>query len=680
MARRSSSRLPAVVDPSPALPTPPAADELRVLRESRPPSDAFAPLQDSALQLQDRQVVVSRSWASRGRDPAILPAWMVEAPIWLEPGSATDAMSLRRVYTGRYGELQPGTNGDVLVKTAPLAIEIQNTIKRVGPARYTGSPSGLLRHGDLDVVIAIMQQCLGRRTREIEYETGSLLAWLGKDPAEYSQAYRALRGSIARLTSAQIVIYLDGLEQDLPIEELPAPFTILVNDGRRQERGVIRGAISDFVSNDITRGNLWQLIDVKAYRHLLITLPNSGITRVIYLFLSSLRQKDSTFSCPTAWLQERYGERLNGQYRYASPYAPRSRVYRALKELADSSVVNFAVSDDGTRLSGSFADTTILPELPARRSRHALPVFGVEQDVDRAPLLDLHEKHSEVPQRSSKPSTPIFAQPMPAISSGGVATTTTDSTKRKTPDPIRASIDLLNADIKCNRTKLTEARVAGWSEHEILHAMIDVLHGHAIGLVIRPGGLLASHFTERESSAYANEPVEAVAWLYSAPKWRELPWLKVRRAAAVSRKAALDAAAITKRDAPAAKRDAVPEAPPAVRPVAPPDLVTAWHYTLRQVESTVPPGADGKTSSSWFDRSKVLVLALEDGWLLVEVPNALYKHALSTRFGPALALTMAEALDHTAVLKGITLVAKGSATEVSGKSVQIPVQAPVSRS
>ena len=272
------------------LPVVPPSGDLRVLRSSK--SSLTTLDNDGKLSPTTLQLKVAKAWGKSGRDPVILPTWMAEAPMWFDPKVATSTTGIRKVYTGKYNESDAGTQDENCAKYGKLAIEMHNPAARQGPI----SPHGLLRYGDLDIVVAIMRECLGRETRSIEYEAGRLLDWLGKDYNMSTSAYKLLRSSIMRLTSTQIVIYLDGAEQFLPDSEMPAPFTILVNDGRQPERGVIRGKISDYMAHDINEGKLWQLFDAKAYRQLMLT-TKSGLARVIYLFLSSLRQQNSTFTC-----------------------------------------------------------------------------------------------------------------------------------------------------------------------------------------------------------------------------------------------------------------------------------------------------------------------------------------------------------------------------------------------
>lgn len=680
------------------MPVPPPAAELRVLREGRalivPSNERVAG--DDALILQSSQVRVGRAWEHRGRDPTILPAWMAEAPLWLDPLIAGAKQSMRTVYTGRFCDNDEGSDPN-RVMSGPLAIEVHNPVQRVGPLRSAGSPHGLLRYVDLDIVMAIMQQCLGRSSRSIEYEAGRLLDWLGKDPEEYANAYRSLRSSILRLTSTQIVIYLDGLEQHLEPEDLPAPFTILVNDGRRQERGVIRSKLSDYVANDVTRGNLWQMIDVKAYRHLMLTAPKSGLTRVMYLFLSSLRRADSQFECPSQWIQERYGERLNDGYRFRTPYDRGSRTSRALQELSDSGVIRFTVSEDGSRLNGVFAETTSLPELPARRARRALvPMFGEAI----AAIADASMGHSEpaTAAPAGRSSEPAPASPPPAASpaasleptpEGDTASprtappvadpppapaTGTEEIERPQPDLVHASIGLLNNRIKCHRTSLNGAVAAGWSKLQILHLMIDVLHDHAAGHVLRPGGFLATVLREHEPANYDQPTPPALAWLERSPEWKELPWLKARRAERKASSTASAARASTAAPASARPEDVAPAEP---RPEVHPDLLAAWIYALRQVESQQPMGQNNTNPAGvWLDPAKVVVLGLEaEGWLTVEAGNPLFAYTLVNRFAPALVIAVAEALGTTAgVFRGLRIVQRGAtAAERNAKGVLVPL-------
>lgn len=685
---------------------PPAA-ELRVLgqRSLAQPQIEPGPISDDSLALTENQVRVGRGWQQRGRDPTILPAWMAEAPMWLDPRHAME-QSMRAVYTGRFMDHED--RDPDLVKTGKLAIELLNPVQRIGPANSAGSPHGLLRYQDLDLVMAIMQQCIGRSSRSIEYEAGRLLEWLGKDPEEYANAYRALRSSILRLTSTQIVIYLDGLEQHLPPEDLPAPFTILVNDGRRQERGVIRGKISDYVANDVMRGNLWQMVDVKAYRHLMLTSAKSGLSRVMYLFLSSLRKMNSQFECSTQWIQERYGEKLNDEYRFRSPYDRSSRTYRALQELADSGVISFKISDDGKKLSGLFAETSSLPELPMRRARRALlPMFGeaipalvdvgssspaapapadpVDEDAPSAPASPAAPASSPAPARED---AAVPQRTAPTASENDTAAPRTappaaTPNERPLPDVVHASIGLLNNRIKCHRTALNEAVAAGWTKDQILHAMIDTLHGHAQGHVIRPGGFLATCLREQASTNYDKPSDQDLLWLESTSEWRELPWLKARRAA--ERKAATARSTTpvsTSKPAPA-PASAEPAEP---RPDLHPDLVAAWTFALRQIESQNPTTAADRESlaksnptksavTTWFDPAKVVVLGLEaDGWLAIEASNALYSYTLSNRFGKALAIAVGEALGSSVGLfRGLHIVLRGgTAAERAAKGTRVP--------
>ncbi len=662
--RRKPSDLPIVVEPEgpTGFPIAPPPHVPRILGTARTPArlnstELNEGFTDTAIAFGERQMAIAGAWKTRDRDPVILPAWMAEAPMWDHHRSASVLSTTRRVYTGRYSDQADRSQ----VKTAPLAIELHNPVSRRGPARAIGSPHGLLRYGDLDIVMAIMQQCLVRTTRSIEYEAGRLLEWLGKEPSEYPGAYASLRSSIFRLTTTQILIYLDGIEQHLQPEELPSPFTILVNDGSRPEKGVIKGKISDYMANDIARGNLWQLVDVKAYRHLMLTLPESGLTRVIYLFLSSLRGKDSNFSCPVDWLQERWGERVNGRYRYSSPYSRGSRISQALQELSAAGVMRLGVSEDGSKLTGVFADTTILPELPTRRMR-SLPSFVY--------VPEMPTSTEEVVTKTVSMSAPAPA--IPATSAG-----------QPTPDPIHASVAMLNSRIKCSKSVMAKALKDGWTEIQQLHVMIEILHGHELGTVFSPGGLLAVLFVDRHPELYDHEPAEAVAWIARAPEWRELPWLMLRRAAAAARKTAAkererESAPAVPPSAPAGATDEPRSSPaaPVKLATAPPDFVAAWNFALRQCESS----SSIPNSNTWLSSKSHRLLGLDDGWLVDEVATPLIRYTMgkeNRQFGSFLATVVQEALGSTFAIKGIrfhcTPKTKSAEADNAPQFVEVPM-------
>jgi hypothetical protein len=392
-----------------------------------------------------------------GETPIIAPRVILQAPIWNDCRSAAKRSVLER----HYSDFCNGAGVQMIATTSnPLQVKGGH-----------GCAGGLLRHFDLDVIMALSLAWMRSGSRDIEIEQREIFRLYGHTTLDQAP-YRELKASLHRLRSTSIGIYQKGT----PLEHVTA-WSLLEWTGR-QECPSAGGpvAIQATLSRDweaaLTIFNDWQLIDFNAYANLVRLNRRNGLSRQLYLFFASWRKLDGTFDVPLRTIIDRFEDRRpNGHLRCANPFRSSSRLLRAFIDLTNSGVITLDEIDSKSqpfslrRIRGSF-------------HRSELNLFVPERESSTIEVQNWNRKNPRI-QRKMLSKLP-------------------NSSNEITQERDAAILDLiekLRTGLSSTIPKniIEKSRTSGWSLEQIYLAFVYVHWRHHREESVRnPGGYLCS--------------------------------------------------------------------------------------------------------------------------------------------------------------------------------------------
>jgi len=413
-----------------------------------------------------------------GGTPAISPKIIIQAPIWNDPQIA----SRYTTRTRSWRNWRDNREEEWRVETINVLSEHQDSI----PA------GGLLRFQDLDVTMALALYRTRSGSRDIEIDQTDLLHAMGYDDLSMA-SYPAIRGSLRRMLNTKVAIYRSGQRygdtdswQIIDEAEVQAGHQ-LCRPSRLHAR---LGRIWD----DALASDTWQAVDLNGYFLLARKLRREGLARVIYLYLSSWRDRDGCFDVPAIAIIERFAQRrVDRRYRFTQPFVdPRSSLYRALKGLVQHGVIRFAEDIDAVplaaaRLRGKFQ---VVPDQfdseprqlvlfkPSAWDPTVVATIAVETDSPQD-LTKTEEHHEHTPEDTWDALQDAYCE-----------------------ETIQTLLDRYDPPLA--RKRLAVARSAGWTVRQLWLASGQVLWLHLENRsVSNPAGYLSRILTNGiEDSVY----------------------------------------------------------------------------------------------------------------------------------------------------------------------------------
>ena len=394
-----------------------------------------------------------------GHVPTVMPKVLLQSPIWYDPRFASSRQAFGTEYVPR---------------SDPREIEIssQANILPLHPGR--GEAGGLLRHLDLDVVMALSFAWTITGDRHVEMRQKDILHLMGYE--DLTQApYNELRASIRRLAATKIAIY----PKDLPENEIDW-WQILEHNERFviREQGqpvAFRATLSEGWEACLRGIADWQVVDLQCYAHLVRHHRRMGLARTLYLYLASWRTSQRTFELPLRWIEERFADRNSpndltsglGSFRFKNPINAQSKLFRAFKALHQTGVI--ALDEvkgprDSVVMRGQFVKPKDLPALPdvfAPRPHQTVLVHTSMWD-ERVAELAVIDDHGTNAMTTPPPKSPQAAPPPPAIES-----------------PIAQHLPRLLRLVHVSKGTIDEARKAGWDDAAFSRVLFAALwEGH----------------------------------------------------------------------------------------------------------------------------------------------------------------------------------------------------------
>lgn len=395
------------------------------------------------------------------RTPSLsgLPRRLLHAPLWLPPRQAAQAQAIS-------WRLSDGWRLDL---ANPLALS-----EGVG-GRPQHQASGLLRYGDLDVLLAVVHAWLVAGRPEsglVDLSTLDLLRWMGYGDSRDSLVaapYLALHASLERLRSCQFAVYRDADSSlaDDPAGRLalraPALLAgvVVQRAARPGQPTEIRARLGDEVL-------AWmmdeaQAIDLDVYAYL-ARHPASRrvpLARVLYAAMSAWRKIDGSLDLPYGWLAERYGDRrapsttgTPGRLIFCDALTQKSRLRTAFEALATTGALPCRrIAVNGLpRIIGHYRVPQDMPRIRDQPRQKRLV------ELDFAAIAAAHRDGLPEPQPRIAPALPA---PAPA------------------PDPaIRDNAALLGRLLtacRVRRSLVDEAKSRGWTDDALARLLVVAL-------------------------------------------------------------------------------------------------------------------------------------------------------------------------------------------------------------
>lgn len=510
------------------------------------------------------EVVERRSQG--GGASAVMPRELLWHPLWLHPRTASCALEMKR----SWWDVVVGSNGTInrWRRNTYVANPRANTTKGA-------SPHGLLRYLDLDVLMALSQAYLRQGIRDLEIAQADLLRWMGYDDL-LSAPYNELHSSLDRMVHTRIKLWSGSPDDVPPDNEVIQLITEQVQQDGPRNSVVFNARLGHLWTKMLEEGT-WQEIDLDAFAHLARNYRRIGLARVIYAFLTTNRERDGRFCVPKDAIVQRYVPRKPDQVRkrYADDADPRSSLVRALQVLREAGVVAPTSDAPAEFLSGRFITegvprltTQILqrrlitrdfwgqgntdgqaprlpgPSAPASPETSATASPPAPKSADPKPVVvprtqpAVPTAHQPQPRQISlfEDAAPLSPGPVVAsATSPPVAPAPTAPTPRQGPqgpdrperagvitDPVRASVAILNRDIKVTAHVVREAMARGWTQACVLHLLAELTwRKQTRGGITNPGGLARKMLLDHPPRDYMQPNPEAWAWLATA--WPALP-------------------------------------------------------------------------------------------------------------------------------------------------------------
>lgn len=427
------------------------------------------------------------------RTPSLsgLPRRLLHAPLWLPPRQAAQAQAIS-------WRLSDGWRLDL---ANPLALS-----EGVG-GRPQHQASGLLRYGDLDVLLAVVHAWLVAGRPEsglVDLSTLDLLRWMGYGDSRDSLVaapYLALHASLERLRSCQFAVYRDADSSlaDDPAGRLalraPALLAgvVVQRAARPGQPTEIRARLGDEVL-------AWmmdeaQAIDLDVYAYL-ARHPASRrvpLARVLYAAMSAWRKIDGSLDLPYGWLAERYGDRrapsptgTPGRLIFCDALTQKSRLRTAFEALAATGALPCRrIAVNGLpRIIGHYRVPQDMPRIRDQPRQKRLV------ELDFAAIAAAHREGLPEPQPRIAPALPAPG-PSPAPGARDAA----------------PSLRRLLMVCRVNHAVMKAAKNCGWSDDALVRVLVVALYLASRKEVRKPAGWAADRIREDEPAAWAQNQI-----------------------------------------------------------------------------------------------------------------------------------------------------------------------------
>lgn len=267
----------------------------------------------AALVAARRRIEVSSS---------IMPRCLLDLPIWLDAKAAAGKAE-HRISWVHEGHLRDGT---------PLLGQRIVTQK-------THLPSGLLRHLDLDVAMAIGHEYITTQRQRLICDQADLLRWMGYG-GHLAPPRSRITASLERLSE---VLVTDQIGEECPPEGIKR-YRILGGWSKSRTTGnlsTVSISLSDDWCNALETGR-WTEVNLDAYAYLVRTHRSAGLARVLFAYITSCRQSLAEFSVPYGAIFNRFAQRhTDGRFRHSDPSNPRNPLSNALRLLESAGIMKF---------------------------------------------------------------------------------------------------------------------------------------------------------------------------------------------------------------------------------------------------------------------------------------------------------------------------------------------------
>jgi hypothetical protein len=453
-----------------------------------------------------------------GRSPALFVTPLLRAPIWNAPQLAARYHHQRK----SWNEFRNGVKITQIVEVSNQRAELAKDGESP-----RASPSGLLRFLDLDVLMCLAYNWTMTGERRIAREQSTLLRWMGYQSLD-DAPWRELRASVRRLASTDIVIYDEGadLAEIDPIRLVTKP-QMEEGLGRGNKGWLTAGLSEDWCVALHEIG--WRTVDMRPYVFLAQKNREQGLARVIYLFLSSLRQSDGTFQCPMHWITNRFADKRggpDGANKFANPLDDKSRFHKAWMALQETGVVRLNplpavdLADLGRQvITGTLTAGDKFPEIP--RDQTGQQVFIT---LDKATGVAYSNAEAEAHVMESGPEAPGGKGPAEA---GPPLPQPKDEEKPVVPpQPERQQQDKFERLLKyvpLGKSDLNQAKADGWQQHHLNHLLYIALWLKHTGKIDSPMAFAKRELIDKRPDAYSKEAIKTNYPVVDISSWLKGP-------------------------------------------------------------------------------------------------------------------------------------------------------------
>lgn len=377
---------------------------------------------------------------------SIMPRSLLDLPIWLDAKAAA-GKSEHRISWAQEGQMRDGT---------PLLGQRIVT-------QHTHLPSGLLRHLDLDVAMAIGHEYITTQRQRLICDQADLLRWMGYG-GHLSPPRSRITASLERLSE---VLITDQIGKECPPDGIKR-YRILGGWSKSRTTGnlsTVSISLSDDWCNALETGR-WTEVNLDAYAYLVRNHRSAGLARVLFAYLTSCRQSLSEFSVPYGAIFNRFAQRhADGRFRHSDPSNPKNPLSHALRVLESAGVVNFdrSAAKNGL-ISGSFCPLT--PDKKFTRSPRQTTIWP--RDISGTFL-------SEMAPITDHPTRPGIETREP-LDSHDLVVTEDERQPAPSAPPLTAECRMILRKFpSISAATIAAARQRGWTDAQLARALGDVL-------------------------------------------------------------------------------------------------------------------------------------------------------------------------------------------------------------
>lgn len=460
-----------------------------------------------------------------GRSPALFVTPLLRAPIWNAPQLAARYHHQKK----SWNEFRNGVKITQIVEVSNQRAEL--TKEGESPR---ASPSGLLRYLDLDVLMCLAYNWTMTGERRIAREQSTLLRWMGYQSLD-DAPWRELRASVRRLASTDIVIYDEGadLTEIDPIRLVTKP-QMEEGLGRGNKGWLTAGLSEDWCVALHEIG--WRTVDMRPYVFLAKQNRELGLARVIYLFLSSLRQSDGSFQCPMHWITNRFADKRggpDGANKFANPLDEKSRFHKAWMTLQQTGVVKLTplppidLADLGRQvITGNLTPGDRFPELP--RDQTGQEVCITVDKVTGVPYMTADHSEQLMESGSEKAVEDVVESPKISVEANRAIAEQSASvkpveTKKKVELSPQEKFDRVHKLVPLGKADLKQAKEDGWQQHYLTHLLYIALWLKHTGRIDSPLAFVKKELVDKRPDAYSRETVRINYPVKDISEWLQGP-------------------------------------------------------------------------------------------------------------------------------------------------------------